>query len=487
MTMAKVQFYKNKNSYPKYSNTLVPYSSEVDSTPVGMGLKSGSIRVSGTMDKFMSCNYIRIKRGTSVLYGWIDEVNYHTANSFTIHYSVDPFRTFKDKIEIGTQYLRRSSTVTNKRDMLLGGLKEEFAFETQNLIWGNYHTRVLVVQVTPEVGYIVNNTPVQPTPYHFFVANYNPDNWQASAHIVDFFTKLKASSAISNVITTYTMPYMDTSTLPAVDLQLMEGKEIASTVTGFKMISGTLDVKDLLTRSRIIEPPMPYSELSKIQYTTQVMVPDAGIMNVTNEIWSKGNVKVRQDIDLFSGASNYMITCGVNDDLTGVSVRGSSTSSIPIISNPYDTYLSQNQNALTTSLIGDVASLAIGAGTFAMAPNIVSGGAAIKGVTGLVSSYSSMEDKKNMSPSNPPSFLGTAMANHYSSNLFLLSKYAKITNKTIVNGAYGYPVETIQNVPMPTAGYTEIQNCNVSSTDGTVPKWAIEEINTIFNNGLLIK
>jgi len=486
MGLAYVQFYKNKYSYPKYTNTLTPYGPEIESTPVGVNLKSGSLRLKGTMTDFMSCNYMRITRDDKIIFGWIDEVNFHTDNSFIVNYSVDPFRTYKNKIDIGTQFVKRRSQVTNKKDLLLGGLSEEFEIETSQKIWGNYNTRTLVIQVIPEPAYIINNTPVQPTPYHFYFASYNPDNWQSSDVLVEFYTKLRASSAISNIITTYSLPYMNTVPLPDVILPLFEGEELIDSIEGFKMLSGTLDVKNLLTRSRLIEPPMDYNELSKIQYTTQIMVPDSGIINIPNEIWAKGNVKLRQDIDLFSGASNYMITYGSNDNLSALSIRGSSTSSIPIISNPYDTYLSQNQNALTTSLMGDVASLAVGAGTFAMAPNIISGGAVLKGASGLVSGYSSMEDKKNMSSSNPPSFLGTAMANHYSNMFFLITKYAKITNKTIVNERYGYPVETIQNVSMPTSGYTELQNCSVDSTDGTVPKWAITEINSLFNDGLLI-
>lgn len=485
MGMASIQFYRNNYNYPKYSNTITPVGEPMPSTPVGVGLKAGSVRVKGTMPDFMSCNYMRIDRDGARIYAWIDDVEYHTDGSFHVRYSVDPWRTFKDKVQLGTQFIKRSTQVTNKLDTLLGGNRQEFDMSTQTLPWGNYNARVLVIQVTPEPAYIVNNTPVQPTPYHFYFASYDPNNWQASDTLVNFFSKLRSSSAISNVITLYSLPYMNITTLPEVVLPLFEGEELVEEVEGFKMLSGTNDVKNLLTRSRLIEPPLNIDTLSTVTHTTQVLVPDAGILNIPLEVWHKGNVKVRQDVDLFSGASNYMITCGENDEVTAISVRGSSTSSIPVISNPYDTYISQNQNALTTSLIGDVASLAIGAGTFMLSPNIMSAGAAVKGVTGLVSDYSSLQDKQNMSPSNPPSFLGTAMANHFGNFLFLITKTPKITNRSIVNERYGYPLETVGQVTVPSSGYIETQNCNVSG-DGTVPRWAIEEINTIFNNGLYI-
>lgn len=485
MGMATIQFYQNKYDYPKYTDTLTTIGGELPFTPETTGLKAGTVIAAGNMTHFMNCNYIRIKRDGATIYAWIDEVTFHTDSSFYVKYSVDPFRTFKNRISLGTQYVKRSSTPTNKLDPLLGSVSQAYDMETTQYLWGNYHSRVMVIQVNPEPAYVVNNTPVQPTPYHFYFIAYNPDNWQATAPLTDFFAKLRASGAISNIITMYNLPYMNISSLPEVVLPLYEGEELKHSISGFKMLSGTNNVKDLLTRSRVIDTSMAYSQLTRKGHTTQIMIPDAGLMNVPDEVWARGNVKVRQDVDIFSGASNYMLTCGTSDELTGISVRGSSTSSIPIISNPYDTYLSQNQNALTTSLMGDVASLAIGAGTFAIAPNMVSGAAALKGVTGLVSSYSGLQDKQNMSPSNPPSFLGTAMANHYSSVFFLITKTAHVTNQDIVNTRYGYPVEIIQDVTVPTSGYLELQNSNVSG-NGTVPRWALEEINTIFNNGLLI-
>lgn len=482
--MASIQFYQNKYDYPKYTRTLTAVGTELSFTPETTGLKAGTVIAAGNMNYFMNCNYIRINRDGATIYAWIDEVSFHTDSSFYVRYSVDPFRTFESKITLGTQYVKRSSTVTNKVDPLLGSLQHEYDMQTTQVQWSSSNTRVMVIQVNPEPAFVANNTPVQPTPYHFYFCSYDPNNWQASPALVDFFTKLRASSAVSNIITLYSIPYMDISTLSEVLLPIFEGEEQVDTVAGFKFLSGTNNVKDLLTRSRLVPLPQ-YDTLSKVGHGVQVMIPDAGLMLVPDEVLAQGNVKVRQDVDIFSGASNYMITCGENNDLTAISVRGSSTSSIPIISNPYDTYISQNQNALTTSLIGDVASTVGGIGSFMVAPNMISAGVAVKGVTGLVSSYSSLQDKQNMSPSNPPSFLGTAMANHYNNVFFVIIKTANVTNQTLVNDRYGYPIETIQNVSVPETGYLELQNCNASG-NGTVPRWALDEINTIFNNGLLI-
>lgn len=471
--------------YPDYSDHLTSWTTAMPCTPVGLNLKGGVIRVAGDLSSFMKFNYIKFERGNATIYAWIDNVEYKNETLFDVHYSTDAFRTYRNDFTLGTQYIVRTPTPTSKLDNLLGSSNSQYDMVTTPYIWGNYHNRVLAVQVTPEPAYVVNNTPVQPTPYHFYFASYNPDNWQASSAIVELMAKLRATQA-SNIITIYSLPYMNISKLPTTQLPLFQGEVQKDTVQGFKFLSGTLNVKDLLTRDRLIAPPMQLSMLSRRPFTTHVMIPDAGIMNIPIEVWAKGNVKVRQDVDIFSGASNYMITAGDNDDITGISVRGSSTSTIPILSSPFDTYLSQNQNALTTSLIGDVASVIGGAGSFMVAPNMVSGGVALKGVTGLISNVSSLADKRTQGASNPASFLGTAMANHFSSNFFLISQYLAVSNAEMVNEAYGYPFEYPSTAFVPNSGYIQLQNCNVSS-DGSIPRWALEEINGIFNSGLRVR
>ena len=485
MSMAILQFYKNSFYYPHYKEALTGYGASMDCTPVGINQKGGTLRVRGDMAYFNGCNYLALTRDQQTIYAWVDNLTYRTPESFDVTYSVDAWRTYKNRVNLGTQFLKRTPTVTNKLDSLLGGTIAGVDVHTQEYLWGNYHTRVLVVQVVPEPAYVVNNTPVQPTPYHFYFAAYNPDNWQSSSTLVNFFSKLRGSSAITNIITMYSLPYMDISGMNTVGLPLMEGKEQVDIANGFKFLSGTNNVKDLLTRSRLIELDTATSDLTRTPHTVQVLIPEAGIMSIPDEYLLRGNLKVRQDIDLFSGASNYTLTYGEENKMSGISIRGSSTSSIPVISSPYDTYISQNQNALTTSLIGDVASVAVGAGTFLMAPNMLSGGVALSGVKGLVSDYSTLQDRQNMAQSNPPSFLGTAMANHFSSKFFVIVKRPYIENAALVNSRYGYPLEMVGPLVFPSSGYVETQNCNVT-TDGTVPRWAVDDINKVFDDGLFV-
>ena len=124
MSMATVRFYQNKYSYPDYSESLQSYGSSMESTPVGLNLRTGKLRIKGSMSDFMSCNYVGITRDNRTIYGWIDDVEFHTANSFYITYTVDAWRTYKSKINLGSQYIERSPIETNKFDPLLGSLKE---------------------------------------------------------------------------------------------------------------------------------------------------------------------------------------------------------------------------------------------------------------------------------------------------------------------------------------------------------------------------
>lgn len=484
MGLATIQFYKNPYDYPKYTETLTPVGSSFQATPLGVGLKSGSMFLSGTMATFMTFNYMKIDRDGATIWAWVDDVDYEVDGGFTVKYSVDPWRTYKSKVTLGSQFITRSPQSTFKLDTLLNSTKPTVNVQTNEHNWATSN-RVLVVQARPEPAYVANNTPVQPTPYHFYFAAYDPTNWQATQALVDLFTNIRASGAVTNIITVYSLPYMSLGSLPEVLLPIFEGDDQTATISGFKFLSGTLNVKDLLTRSRTVVFDFDLNELMRVPHSVQLLIPDAGIMSIPDEFLLAPNLRVRQDIDLFSGASNYMLTYGSTNQLTGISVRGSSTSSIPVISNPYDTYISQNQNALAVSLIGDVASVVAGAGSFLLAPNPVSAGAAVKGVTGLVGDYAKRADMKDMAASNPPSFLGTAMANHFHDKFFTIVKRADVSNESLVVANYGYPHDMVASLSFPSSGYVETKNCNVSG-DGTVPRWALREINTMFDSGVLV-
>jgi len=58
-------------------------------------------------------------------------------------------------------------------------------------------------------------------------------------------------------------------------------------------------------------------------------------------------------------------------------------------------------------------------------------------------------------------------------------------NASIVHSNFGYPMNKVAPLVFPSRGYVKTQGCAVAS-DGTVPQWAIDEINTLFNNGIYV-
>src|SRR5699024_6354017 len=124
MAMSTLQLYRNPYVYPDYGK-ITTYGNNKNCTPVGMGLKTGTIRVEGTQNDFLSCNYLGITRDNKTIYGWIDDVQYLNDRLYNVSYKVDPWRTYKNNISLGDQYVARDQNATNKRDSLLSGNRQE--------------------------------------------------------------------------------------------------------------------------------------------------------------------------------------------------------------------------------------------------------------------------------------------------------------------------------------------------------------------------
>jgi hypothetical protein len=500
MGMAVLQLYKNKYRYPKYSNTITAYGSPLDCTPIGIGFKTGKLRVKGTMADFMTANYLSIVRDGITIYGWIDDVNVINDGMFEVAYTCDPWRTYKSKITLGTQFIKRQPNETFLQDPLLGSTQPYKDAISSSYVIGSTTKRVAVVQVRASTGEVFSNTPVQPSPYQFYLVEYSISAWQDCQPLADLMSALPANGATENIVTIYSIPWIDTSGLVTGNLIVNIENTDPITIAGWKQVTDQTDMTGLLYN----ETPLVIDNINYLfqsGHAFQIVIPEAGILNIPDEILGHGNIKLRQDIDLFSGACNYMLTTGevgVDYNIWGQSVRGSSVASIPILSNPEDTYISQNQNSLTTSLIGDVANIAISAGMMGMGPmgKFLGSGLANDfmgkqfGTMGMVSGgVSAME---HMNPEggglnvNPPAFLGTALATNFNGMFWLIKTTQHVTNATQVRANYGYPYNMVDDLVFPSAGYIETKSCNVES-DGTVPAWAIQDINTLFDNGILVK
>lgn len=484
MGMAKLQFYKNKYYYPHYSENLTSYGTSMDCTPVGMNLRSGTLRVKGDMTDFMSCNYLAFTRDFQTLYAWIDDVKFRTEDSFEVTYTVDAWRTYKSKVALGAQFIARRPQATFLPDNLLGSSSKNNDIIMTDHTIGNPNKRVFVVQVRTASGEIFSRTPVQPTPYQFYMIAYDPSNWSATQPLDQLMTKLIQGAKPVNIVTMYSIPWINLSSLPVLTPGLpVKTADSTSHIAGFSFL-GSQDPRPLLKNEMVLSFGGDLDTLMRTPHTAQIIIPEAGIINVSDDVLARPNVVLRQDIDLFSGACNYMLT---SDGLKlSNSVRGSSVASIPIVSDPLDTYLSQNQNALTTSLIGDVASIVGGVATAVGTGGLGAGigaGIASSGVQNIVSRFANQADMANQY-SNPPAFLGTAMATNFNGRFWTLVTKMTPDNATLVHNNYGYAYGKIDTLTFPTSGFIQTEGCAVTSTDGSVPRWALEEINGNFNSGI---
>lgn len=495
MGMASLQFYKNKYRYPKYSNAITPYGIPLPCTPVGVNLKSGTLRVKGTMTDFMSCNYLALTRDLQTIYAWIEDVQFLTEDSFLVSYSVDAWRTYKSKIDLGTQFIARRPETSNKKDNMLGASVDYPEVTSTIFPLGMPSKRVFVVQVRGAGDEPFSRTPVQPNPYQFFLREYDCNNWTSDSSLTQLLTLLQGSAEPINIVTMYSIPYMDLTELSTIPLPVKTA-DGTTTVGGFKFLDQDPTPRLTLTTTFSLLGTM--DDLLRTDHSVQLVIPEAGVMNIPDELLVKEELRLRMDVDLFSGACNYMLvseTGDIYDTPYSQSVRGSSISSIPIVSDPLDTYLSQNQNALATSLIGDVASIVAGgamvigtgglAGGAGMVASAFGGSSAISGINNIISRQANQADIANKY-SNPPAFLGTALASTYNQLFWVVVTKKRVENAELVHTNFGYPWGIVDSLVFPISGFIQTEGCAVSSTDGSVPKWALDEINHNFNSGILV-
>lgn len=476
MAMATLTLYKNPYAYPDYGS-ITAYGSAKNCTPVGMGLRNGVVRVEAQASEFMQCNYVKIEREGSTIYGWLTDVEYLNDRIYNVSYEVDPYRTYKGDIDLGIQFVDRSTEKTYKRDDMLSSKQAYPVKSSKQFVMPNSETRTFVLQIRDDGQGANSNTPVQPSPHQIWLLNYSKNNWTTSAALIQLMMVIKGAEP-KEIVTMYTIPYMNISSLPSVKLSV--GGE---SINGFKLLGDNINTQNLLNLEKAITIDEDLNELTKVDHSVKLVVPEAGVIDIPIDMLKKKGLKLRQDVDLFSGASNYMLIA--DDGYYSQSIRGSSVSSIPIVSDPEDTYLSQNQNALTTSLIGDVASvgmgvaLGVGSGGIGALAGV---GAVTSGLNGIASRRAQSKDMAEQ-PNNPPAFLGTALNSAFGGTFWVVTTYEHTDNKTHVNKEFGYPIERVQPLTVPSKGYIKTEGCKISS-NGNVPKWAVEEINQIFNNGL---
>ena len=212
MTMATVQFYNNPYHYPDFKSTLTPLTPQVSMTPKNTTTKGGTLHLSGEWGNLSTYNYVCIRRNNTTTWAWVDSVRERGANACEVEYIVDAFRTYRNQITTGVQHLERVPFETELYDGLLSSTQQAHELNTSFIQWANYRTRVLVVQVRRQnTADNLSNTPGQPSPYNFYLASFDPDNWLASQPISELMNHLLTGAQTENIVTMYTIPYFDMS------------------------------------------------------------------------------------------------------------------------------------------------------------------------------------------------------------------------------------------------------------------------------------
>ena len=473
--MVEMRFIRNNNQYPFYASNAGTVVNTVMAKPVSKNLRSGFVDVELT--NISNFNYVSYILHGKRIYAWVTDVEHIAGNKlYRVHFTTDAYRTYINNIIVGTQFIERSPEPTNLHDPLLGSTHPTNIFFTQNYSFPNPDKRYLVVQVREPHPDFVSMSPAQPSMYNYYVAEYDVKIWRGSGAVFDLMKQIGYGEKPNNIVTVYSVPHVDITSndFANSELPLYYANNNSVAIEGWKILgSKTNNQKRFVTSCHI---NLEGEGFLKTSHSFSIVVPDAGIINVPDTIAIKDNLNLKMYVDIFTGACNYILCIG--DSPTHLSVRGGATNSIPIISDPFDNYISQNQNSLMASILGDVANLGYGLYT----GNPV---ATTSGGTGLLNRIVSLADAKNEIPSTPPAFLGSALMPHYNKRFWVQYNYTLADNAVKVNERYGYPKNMVDNVTIPSQGFLKLQNCSVRGRGSTsVPQWAIEEINSRFNEGI---
>ncbi|NCC80154.1 MAG: hypothetical protein EOM07_11200, partial [Clostridia bacterium] len=407
--MNTLQLYKNSKPYPYYSSSLTAYGSAKSVTPVNQNLRSGYVDLQLTLDDLLEFNYLSYSRNGRTVYAWVTDVEKLGGSLlYRVNFEVDAFRTYRSDLVLGNQFIVRRPVPSASYDPYLSSDQDWNDISINVVAIGNPLKRYAVVQKKhPGAAEIVSRVPGQPTPYQFWVCEYDVNNWSATTALRQLIQGLGDSAESSDIVTIYSVPHVDSSYLTGGTLNYKVGTTNKS-VDGWSLIRQETNPFEKFQNKVPLIFNTQHPDLTKVKHSVSLVIPDAGILNVPDEVIYGPNPVLIREVDIFSGSCNYHLAMENGLKMTPYSVRGSALSTIPILSNPYDTYISQNQNTIAASLLGDTASLIAG-GVMMSSGNPLGGAMAMQGGKGMLDTMIGLSDAKNMIPSNPPAFLGSAL------------------------------------------------------------------------------
>jgi hypothetical protein len=488
--MYTLTLFQNPHSYPNYGS-VTQVGTSFTITGVDIDDMQGEI----TTDKLtyaqrFSVNYLKLERDGVTLWAWITNVSRVSgANLVKLNFKIDAFRSFRASTTFGSQLVVRQPEATFDYDPLLrGNTGEPNTVTTTRIDIDNPDFRVLVVQIMRPDGDTNNYTnPVQPSPYIFYFKQYNINSQQTDTDIAALIKAITNSARPSNLAAIYSVPVFSsggmTLTMGSLPL-IIGGSQVNIGSNFFRMTGGSWALA-----VRRLSPTFTFTDkdILRTKHTVSIVIPEAGIIPVPDEVLFKANLRIRQDIDLYTGASNYMLVYD-GADATPYSVRSGGLAGVPIAYDVQQQMFAANKSNIISGLAGDVASIGIGvagiagAGVTGGISGYMGAGMIAKGAMGILGTMGSLADTINQQV-NPPSYLGSALAANFGQSFFIVTTRGRADNATVVRARYGYPVNQVKTLTIPSSGYIQTQDCNVG---GNIPSWAREEINQLLNNGLRV-
>ena len=483
-----LKLYQNTAYYPDFSNSITLVKTIEEVSPRNIDTKTGFIDVQLSYAEVMNCNYCSIERAGKTIYAWITDVQEKSGDKlYTLKYSVDALRTYKNNLNYDRQYIVRHPNETDLFDSMLGSLNIVPTVTSTQLSMGDPDKRVFIVQhYVKDSTIIYSNVPLQPAPYIFYCVEFNPKRPLDTSAIELLMRQMGTGAKPENIVTMYSVPYFYIDGLPNAPTGMPVVQGLTTTfIAGWKYIPQDVagyNIPNRLMNFTTINFPNT-SKVSRRKHSLKLVFPDAGIMSVPDDYRFIPGIGVRQDVDLFSGSSNYLLASDGGNVVYDLSLRGSAINSVPIVADPGDSYLSQNQNSIVTTMMGDVATAAA-LGFSIGGPAGALGGAIGRGILSLGGAIGNISDIGNKQV-NPPAFLGSALVASFNQKFWAVEVEWQTTNDSVVHSEFGYPYNMIATLTLPGSGYIQTRGCNIRS-DGTVPLWAIQEINNLFDSGLKV-
>lgn len=495
--MNEVKLYRNTGPYPYYNDTITTIKT-VTATPLNQNLRSGYVDLQLTLSEADNVNYLSYARDGRIFYAWITDIEKLGALlNYRVHFEVDAYRTYKSDIVLGGQWVERATNIeAYARDPFYSALDPGQDYVTLDYAFPDAAYRTLIVLVR-DVDSSAVGSPLQPSPYTIYMKRYPVSDWTSVSVIVSLLNKLRDSAEVSNIAAIYSVPgqtYLSTDQeIHTIKLKKTTQEKLfnglwdsTESLSGFAKFFGT-DVPFLKKSVQIgFKPDDSYK---RVYNNTRLLIPDAGVLEIPDYLIFEEYKRVTRYIDIYSGATNYMLeysTDGVNWKPLDNMIRGGAVGNIPVLSSPADSYISQNQNSLITQVLGDTAVLA-GAGASLLATGggslPVAGPIAASAAGSLLNTAGNIGDADRKPPSNPPAVLGAALEPHYPGQFWLIWSSQKFDNTVALREKMGVAVNAFVPVTIPSSGFIKTRGCAVKCT-AAVPLWAVQEINSLFDNGI---